>query len=829
MNVLTNLKLAFILVIVFVCPPFLSFAKDQIVFKTKHISLELNSRGNLVALTDNSGKNYMVGKVSSPMLQVVIDGKTYQPESVQLKGSNLSLYFDNKNVQIELCPKENPSYLTFEITNINSAESVDKVIFGPYNVTLDEKIGKSIGAVYNNEFAIGLMGLNLKSCGGFEIEHRERFGNAAQKTESGAVLQGFSRDRSKLRLDDNCLQEMTEAIPVDDSDANIIGSKFAIYGVPTNKLKSLISEMEIKEGLPHPTHKGEWMKNSQYATSSKFIMSFTTTNIDSCLDVAEKGGITCVYHPDIFESWGTYPVHKKDFPNGYQSVFECALKAKARNITLGAHTLSNFITKNDALVTPVPHSGLQLAGVTTIRKSISADDTDIVLSDESVLKAYDKDNLNLTPSELKAKENKNREVFAIKIGNEIIEYSSVINDGDIVLKECKRGAFGTKASEHQVGETVGRLVSHYYKVFFGDINLQDEVARNLANFFNTTKLERISFDGIEGALATGHGRYSCDRFIKVFFDNLENKNIIANSSDLMHYSWHYLSNESWGEPWWAKSFRESQLDHRIKVQKELEEDLMPRKMGQFSIRENTSLKDIQWVMGLCAGYDAGVDFYVSPKTIRKNPEGDKILREIKKWESVRLADLLNDEQKEKLRNPFSFYLLDDSGEKPKLVFVESWVPETGKIQSDTDRNTLPESILKKEKETIISLDYTHVNMQKEPGQPTHAEWDFYCAGKKQSLQFVIRLPKKSKDAVRGLYLKIGAITCDIPFSLKPGEYLICQADQKLVHFSSEGKLLNSETITGLQVEHGKNVILFDYQGKGRIEGPEVIVNFKIVM
>ena len=391
-------------------------------------------------------------------------------------------------------------------------------------------------------------------------------------------------------MDDNCLQELTEAVPVKGKEGSIVGSKFALYGVPTSDLKKVIAQIEKAEGLPYITHNGVWQKESIYSTSSKFIMSYNLDNIEACLDVAEQAGITCVYHPGIFESWGTYPVKKKDFPEGYKSVSECAKKARSRGITLGAHTLSNFLTKDDPLVAPIPSPHLQMAGITSLKTDISADSKSIELKDPSVRIAYDKDDLNVSDEKLKEFENKNRESFAVLIDEEIIEYSFVEKGDKLILKECERGAFGTHKASHKAGAKVGRLVSHYYKVFFADIQLQDEVAKNLAHFFNETGLERISFDGIEGGLAAGHGRYGCDRFIKVFYDHLKNKNIIANSSDVMHYAWHYLSNESWGEPWWAKSFRESQLDHRLRVQKDLEEDLLPRKMGQFRITSKTTFK-----------------------------------------------------------------------------------------------------------------------------------------------------------------------------------------------------------------------------------------------
>ncbi|WP_139218234.1 hypothetical protein [Sunxiuqinia elliptica] len=821
----TNLKIFSLLILSFFI--LLSCENNSLELKTDTLTIAMDRNGRIVALSDENNQNYLVPDLGSALCQIRINGQDILPTQLTRKGKYLLVTFDEQNTTLKIAFTQKHNYITFELEEIESSEEIEKVIWGPYHVSLSDKIGKSIGVAYNNEFAIGLMGLNLKSCGGFELIPRERFGNTAQRTEQGAVLQGFTKNRSVERLENSCLQELTQTVPVNDSDATLIGSKFAIYGVPAEQLKELIPEIEQEEDLPYLTHQGEWLKNSLYATSSKFIMRFNAQNIDDCMEVAENAGITCIYHPGIFESWGTYPVREKDFPNGYQSVLECAQKAKARNITLGAHTLSNFITTNDPLVSPVPHSGLQLAGVTYLEEAISEDATEIMLADIQMAPAYEKDKLDISPEELRANENKNREAFAVKIDDEIIEYSAVTKNGRLVLTGCKRGAFGTQKSNHNAGAKTGRLVSHYYKVFFADINLQDQVAKNLANFFNKTKLERLSFDGIEGAMATGHGRYSCDRFIKFFFDNLENKNIIANSSDVMHYSWHYFANESWGEPWWAKNFRESQLDHRLKVQKELAEDLMPRKMGQFRIDSKTTLKDIQWVMGLCAGYDAGVDFYISPKSIHENPEGNEILSEIKRWEKVRWDQTLTDEQKEKLRDPFSFYQLNDSGAQAQLVFVESWAPETGKIQGDNDRNTLPESILKRESGTVISLDYEHVNMQKEPGQPTFAEWEFFCAGEKQKLQFVIRLPKESNEKVSGLYLKKGVVQCEIPFVLTPGEYVVAQADGKVKHYSAEGKLLATKPITELLVEKGKNTILFDYKGKGREAGPQVIVNFKI--
>jgi len=118
---------------------------------------------------------------------------------------------------------------------------------------------------------------------------------------------------------------------------------------------------------------------------------------------------------------------------------------------------------------------------------------------------------------------------------------------------------------------------------------------------------------------------------------LKNPHILANSSDVIHFGWHYFANESWGEPWTSNNFREAHLSLRLNMQKSLKEDLLPRKMGQFRINAITTQKDIEWVMGLSAGYDVGVDFYIRSDFEKINKEASAILAEVKRWEDARIV------------------------------------------------------------------------------------------------------------------------------------------------------------------------------------------------
>lgn len=812
----------FLLAVAMVCVTACHISNNESPLENDYFEICLDSQGQVTALVKKkSGKNLLMPGYSVSLVTIESEGNEYSISSWKPSGELLKFRFDELGVEMDVKVNSKDTHLSFEITRLTSDKQIDLVTWGPFHVTPSEKIGQSIGIAYDDSIAVGFMGLNLKSRGGFEQISRGRFGNAAQKIEGGASLTGFVRNRSVFRTVDNWEQKLVQAVPLNDSDAEITGAKFALYCVPTANLTAVIEQIVLEENLPHIKNGDTWNKISNYSTSSKFIMPYNVDNIEACIDIAKKGGITCIYHGSIFETWGTFKVRERDFPNGYQSVRECSDKAEKHGITLGAHTLTNFITTNDPLVSPVPHPDLVKAGTTKLENDISAGDTELFLQDEAMRSAYHEPNLHKVNPRW-------QEHTAVLIGDEIIEYAYATAEGKLLLKDCKRGAFGTKATVHKKGAQVARLMSHGYKVFFPNIVLQDEMAKNLANFFNAANLKRISFDGIEGGLAAGHGRYGSDRFVKVFYDNLSDPNIVANSSDVTHFGWHYFSNESWGEPWTSENFREAHLGHRIRVQKGLKEDLLPSKMGQFSINEKTTKKDMEWVMGLGAGFDAGVDFYISPNFLEINTEADEILAQIKKWEDARMKGLFTEEQKEKLRDPYTFYGLEVTDGIAKLIFIESWSPEGGSASGEDAENTLPAAILVSSPEAQVSPDYKHVNRTTEPGLPTSSTWEYFCVGEKQRLHYVIRLPKTSESSVTGVYLKVGTQKAIMPFTLEPGDYLLNEGNKILKHFS-ENHLLKGEFIletASFTVNEGRNLIEFDYKGNELTAGPEMLVNFK---
>lgn len=283
-----------------------------------------------------------------------------------------------------------------------------------------------------------------------------------------------------------------------------------------------------------------------------------------------------------------------------------AEKAQARGIGLGVHTLSNFTTTNDAYVTPVPSEHLLKQGKLVLAEPLDAVQTDIRIR---------KSELFAVPLTLNG----------LQIGKELISFGKVEEQGEyMLLKNCRRGAWGTTAAAHGQDEPLYKLWDYPYRTFFPDLELQDAYADRIAELLNKTGVCQISFDGLEGCGYTGHDDYAMSRFVNRIFTQVKHP-LRNDASRLSHNLWHTHTYTNWGEPW-GEAMRTGQVESRIVNQAFYKRNLFPRMLGWFLIRladrkqQCTSLEDVEWAMSEAAGFDAGYDpQFTTPEGVIKFP------------------------------------------------------------------------------------------------------------------------------------------------------------------------------------------------------------------
>jgi len=443
----------------------------------------------------------------------------------------------------------------------------------------------------------------------------------------GSSLQAYCRNRDRQRVIKNWGHEKFVALPFEDG--GVIGSKIALFACPATEALATLGEIEVAEGLPHPILDGLWAKTAPRATASYLIVDFGESTISTAIEMTRRAGLKYLYHSSPFETWGHFKLKPEMFPRGWDGFRDCVEKARQAGIGVGFHTLSNFITPNDPYVTPKPDPRLARIGTSKLTADASATQTEIWVAD---------------PVWFQNKTAMN----TVVIGEELVAYESVSAEAPWRLTKCRRGAWGTKAVGHRSGEAVGKLMDHDYKVFLTDAALSQEVARNIAAFCNHTGAIQLSFDGLEGNWSTGMGQYGCSLFTKAWYDALKPElrgRIINDASNPHHFTWHVATRYNWGEPWYA-GFRQSQTLYRLKNQLFYTRNLIPRMLGWFAVRAETTPEDAEWLCARAAGYDAGFALATSFDSKATQGSGDvaevdkrraAIFDVINQWETARLS------------------------------------------------------------------------------------------------------------------------------------------------------------------------------------------------
>jgi len=430
------------------------------------------------------------------------------------------------------------------------------------------------------------------------------------------------------------------ALPFEDG--GLVGSKIALFACRAAQALATLGEIEVAEGLPHPILDGKWAKTSPGATESYLIVDFGESTIDRAVDMTHRAGLKYLYHSSPFETWGHFKLKPAMFPHGWDGFRDCVEKARQTGIGVGFHTLSNFITPNDPYVTSVPDRRLARIGTSELTADIDAAQMDIPIAEPEWFQ-------------------KKTDMNTVVIGEELVVYEGVSTESPWRLMKCRRGAWGTNADAHKKGEGVGKLMDHSYKVFLTDASLSQEVARNIAAFCNHTGAVQLSLDGLEGNWSTGMGQYGRTLFTVAWYNALKPERrggVINDASNPGHFNWHIATRYNWGEPWYA-GFRQSQTLYRLKNQLFYTRNLIPRMLGWFAVRAETTPEDAEWLCARAAGYDAGFALATSFESKATQASGDlagisknqaAILDVVKQWETARRAGAFPESLKPQLQD-----------------------------------------------------------------------------------------------------------------------------------------------------------------------------------
>ena len=421
---------------------------------TQYAAFRLDDKGLIVSVTAReSGKEYSPAGHPSPLMSLHEYGQAYS----QLE-SPVSAVFHRDTQLIELRypngavaivkPVAKMTYLRFQLLSLTPRGNVDNIVWGPLNTTISKRIGDLLGVVRDDDWAIGMLGLDDNTIAGPPVDgdcyqmgyyihspdpvkyplppqyhegqwvsvggngvsdvafysHPEQYfqfimGTGAQlEPEFGSSVAYHSRDRRRSYFDLYSLlpgfqasrprHQVTDPIP----GVDFIGSAVAVYACPDDKGLATLESIILTEGLPHPTFDGKWVHDP--AEHQPDIM--WSGPVDKEIEYAEALGLKHlsrdtgefyrkhrphprdVWHGSVGYSDG-HSMSYKDFaaeaarhgigPSAACTHLPCSYKADFQRCNAGPQRTS----AND-----LPHQ--------SSRRDISATDTDIVVTDPSLLR-----------------------------------------------------------------------------------------------------------------------------------------------------------------------------------------------------------------------------------------------------------------------------------------------------------------------------------------------------------------------------------------------------------------------------------------------------------
>jgi hypothetical protein len=754
--------------------------QGQMKLHSDHLIITISETGQVVQFSDPfTNKEYLAEGVTAPLMKIRVWDAWEEPVKAIFHPEKkmIGLKFPRSKVSANIKVTEKEGHIAFHLIGLSRNEKVNAVCWGPYPVTIRETIGEVIGVVRDGEYAIGIQALNAKTIGGIlksEGGTDDSRGSAAVPQPYGSSLQAYSLDRSHARTLTVWGNQYPDMPVKAISGETVPGSAIALFGCREEQVLQRISEIELAWGLPHPLINGIWLKQSPETGRAYLISDFNESNIDEMLEYTRKAGLKSLYQEGPFQTWGHFILDPGSFPNGRAGMKRCVEKAQHLGIRIGTHTLSTFITTNDPYVTPVPDDRLAVTGTSELNLSCSPSDTTLeVLSGKYFL-------------------NQRSTLRAVKIGIEIIRFREATLSGPYKLLGCQRGAFGTRAVPHRKGEKAEMLLDYPYQTLFPDFSLQQEIAGNLARFFNETGVSQMDFDGHEGCMSSGEGEYAMQAFAEKVFRET-NHTLVNGTSRSSHYYWHICHYWNWGEPWYG-GFRESQGDYRLENQPFLERNYMPNMLGWFMLSSTTSPEDIEWMMARAAGYKAGFALVARYKSLKDNPETDKLLDLIRLWQEASRSGIFTLEQLAKLKDPANDFHLEKDNTAWKLYPFSKHM-------------------------------FEHAKQMHLSGQSSFSEWKFENKDPEQAFVFTLTLLGE-KGAIINPWIELDGIHALVfPGEFQVGQSVVC--DGKSVRlYNNKGKFIKDIPIEKPlpDLTKGPHTLKFDYKS----ETEDSIVNRLVI-
>jgi hypothetical protein len=608
--------------------------------QTDRLVYEIGADGLNRAFRDRlSGKNFLANP--SSFMSIEKDGRRLSSTQIELEGENLRVRFGDSGVEVKVRVRTFPQYLTLELISV-SDPSIASVELANLPLTLTKYVSPMLASCRDDEYAAAVVPLN--------IETHTYHG-------AGAVLLAEADRRVRLE-----------------------GTKIALLGCPTTELLKRVEQVELEQGLPHPTLDGVWARTSSEQMKSYLFVDLSEDSADAMIDYAKAGGFSyiVVYDGVWDSSRGTYPVNLKNFPHGDAGLRAVSDKIHRAGLKFGMHNLDMVVDKSDALVHPVPASGFVM--YPERRRSLAA----AIGPRDTFLPT------TTSPAGLLRKADKSRYLGRdLRLGDEIVTYDDIQTTSPYGFTGCQRGAQGTLAAAHPAGTVIDNF-AEFIGFYVPDIksDLYDRVAQAEAAALNRFAFDYIYPDGTGENLSFRPEPpvwYIYNLLISKLYGYTKREVMFAHAPPT-DYSWHIFSRGNTTDYVHAGVIEHFDRES-IAGTKTCIEDLLPFEFGWFGFlvhapdADATRPREMEYAWSKALAFGAAMSLETNKKTLDANGRTPEIFAIIRNWEELKLQNYFPQPIREQMKKPGEEFTLERAADGQWQVLPVTYSPDkyvTGK-------------------------------------------------------------------------------------------------------------------------------------------------------
>lgn len=610
-------------------------AGQDLLVETHSVRFVLEANGSIKSLLEKGKAHEWLATEPRAFASVRKAAKYHPAASLTRDGELWRVDFGRAQVQADFRITTAAHYVVFELVRVQG-DGVEEVRFGQMQVTCRETAGSWLGAYWNEQFAVALLGLS-------DRVHVQLLGNGVL---AASVYPEFGME----------------------------GQRAVLVAAPKSQLLDIVQEVERDFGLPSPRLGGQWAKTSRAVRSGYLFTDLTESNADETIRFARLGGFEYImtYSGTWSTSLGSYPIRTGNFPQGEASLKATVDKCHAAGLKVGLHFLTSFVGKSDPLVRPRPDPRLLKDDQATLAADIDEKMTEIMatgsLASFPTVGAFYGDT---------------KAGFDIQIDDELIQYRAIGGTSTNTFLRCTRGFAGTRAGPHKAGARIHHLVERY-GCYLADLRttLKGEISDRVAGVINRCGFDMVYFDGGECNAANGPSWY----WVSQQQDDVcrrVTRELLVQGSGGTAWTWHWFARGACDD--FAAIAPKQYLDyHKIADSwTRYTQSFLPADLGWWGFLADepdhpaTMPDEVEYYAARMVALDTPVSLETNLAALKRNGRTEEMLKRLSEYEQLRLGGTVPKAVREKLRT--GEWRLTRDGSKPAF----------SPIRYDVHRVTVP--------------------------------------------------------------------------------------------------------------------------------------------